>query len=67
MRLQQIQQISWAGSGISPWIKVENTVNSRGIAKPAKFKLQGGKLFKIFYFKFQDFAVRKMVEQGLNL
>ncbi len=51
--------------GIAPGVKVQNPVNIRGVAKSAQFKLQGGKVFYIIYFKLQHFTVRKMIEQGL--
>ena len=53
-------------SGIAPWIKVQDTVNIRGVAKSTKLKFQSGKLIYIFYFELQYFAVRKMIEQGLD-
>jgi hypothetical protein len=54
-------------SGITPRIKVQNTVYFRGVAESSKFKFQSGKLLNILYFKFQDFTVREMVEQSLDL
>ena len=45
---------------------MQYAVYIRGVAEPANFKLQGSKLVNIFYFKPQNLAVRKMIEQGLH-
>ncbi len=46
---------------------MQNAIYFRGVAKPAKFKFQCGKLRKIFYIKLEHLAVRKMIEQSTNL
>jgi len=53
--------------GVASRVKVQNSINIRGVAESAQFKLQGGKFFNIIYFKLQHFTVRKMIEQGLHL
>jgi len=53
--------------GVASRVKVQNSINIRGVAESAQFKLQGGKFFNIIYFKLQYLTVRKMIEQGLHL
>jgi len=44
---------------------MQYAVYIRGVAESTHFKFQGVKLFNIFYFKLQYFAIRKMIQQGL--